>query len=153
MLEKIEKYFKDHLHINEESSAENDERRLMISTTVLFLEMAYADFEISSEEEKKIKDTIQEFFTLEAGEIDELIGLAREERQQTNDIYGFTKLIHQHFSREQKIRILEKLWELIYADGTVDKYEDSLIRKITNLLGLDHQEMIQAKITAQRTNN
>ena len=49
-----------------------------------------------------------------------------------------------------KIKILEMLWGLVYADGHMDKYEESLMRKITPLIGLGHGEMIQAKLKAKK---
>jgi uncharacterized tellurite resistance protein B-like protein len=55
-------------------------------------------------------------------------------------------LVNEHFERPKKKWILEQLWRIIYADGKVDKYEDNLIRKISTLIGLSHQEMIEAKI-------
>ena len=55
----------------------------------------------------------------------------------------------EQYSRSDKIKILEMLWQLVYADGHMDKYEDALIRKINNLLGLTHGEMIQAKLKAK----
>jgi len=150
MLERIEKFvksffdeeIKDHDHV--------DEHGLMIATAVLFLEIAYADFTISAEEENHMKDTLSELFNLPEEEVIELIELAKEKRAERQDIWLFSNLINDYFQRDQKIWILEHLWKLIYADGKVDKYEDHLIRKIATLVGLSHQEMIQAKIKAMK---
>lgn len=153
MLDKIEQFFRQRLTIDETHSPEDTEQRLMIATTALFLEMALADFALSPDEEVQMKSTLADFFSIEDVEIEELIALARQERNNQHDIYSFTRLIKENFDRSQRLRILEKLWQLIYADGTVDKYEDALIRKITNLLGLEHQDMIQAKFSARNKIN
>lgn len=151
MLNKLEKFIKD---VFTEPEGQKDpkelEKQLMIATTVLFLEMAYADFNLTEEEEHHMQDTLQDFFMLSADQVDELIGLAKENRAEKNDIWTFAGLVKEKFSRDQKLSILEKLWLLIYADGTVDKYEDRLIRKITTLLGMEHGEMIQAKLNAKK---
>jgi len=151
MLSKIEKFFKNRLEIQEEETGDSLDNKLMVSTTVLFLEMAYADFDISVEEEKHIKTTLHDFFNLKQTEINELIKLASDSRDDRNDIWLFTNLIKENFNREQRLRILEQLWRLIFADSKVDRYEDALIRKITNLLGLEHREMIQAKLKAKNS--
>ena len=58
-----------------------------------------------------------------------------------------------NIEQDHKIDILEKLWMLIFTDGRVDKFEDRLIRKISTLLGLEHGEMIAAKIKIKKILN
>lgn len=153
MFDKFEKFFKDKIVIDSKAGRADTEQRLMIATTVLFLEMAYADFEVLPEEEEHIEQTLEQFFKLSRRQITEVIEAAKQSRRERNDIWLFTNLIKETFDRSQKLWILEKLWALIYADGTVDKYEDHLIRKLSNLLGLDHGEMIQAKLNAKKEFN
>lgn len=153
MLSKIEKFFKDRVQIEVTHSHEDIERKLRIATTVLFLEVAHADLKILTEEEERITNIMKSIFGLSAEEIEELLSLAREARQERNDIWIFTNLLKENFDRQKRFNILEKLWLIIYADGTVDKYEDRLIRKITSLLGLEHGDMIQAKRSAKQKIN
>jgi uncharacterized tellurite resistance protein B-like protein len=151
MISKIEQFFKSHFMDTSEEEPRNLEQRLMIATTVLFLEMAYADFNLTSDEEEHIRQTLQDFFMLPSAQVQELIDLSRESRANKNDIWTFAGLIKENFSRAQKEKMLEKLWLLIYTDGTVDKYEDRLVRKITNLLGLEHGDMIAAKLKVKNS--
>jgi len=123
----------------------NEEYDNKIATSVLFLELAYADFKITEEEEEGIYINLEKFFNLAKDEVDELIRIAREKRNDRQDIWIFTNQIKQHFSRDRKIKIIELLWQLVFSDGKMDKYEEALMRKISNLLGLTHGEMIQAK--------
>ena len=151
MLNKIEKFFKTHFSDTTDQKPKNLEQSLMIATTVLFLEMAYADFNLTADEEEHIRQTLQDFFMLPSVQVQELIDLSRESRANKNDIWTFAGLIKENFSRAQKEKMLEKLWLLIYTDGTVDKYEDRLVRKITNLLGLEHGDMIAAKLKVKNS--
>jgi len=154
MLSKFEQFIKNvFIPAEENESPEQLDQKLKIATTVLFLEMAYIDFNITNEEEDHIFDILIELFKLEANQVKELIEIAREERMDKPDIWTFAGLIKENFSRQQKIDILEKLWMLIFADGKVDKFEDRLIRKISTLLGLEHGEMISAKIKVKNTLN
>jgi len=127
---------------DKENSGEYDNK---IATSVLFLELAYADFTVTEEEEKNIYANLQKFFNLPANEVETIINIAREKRKNRNDIWVFTNQIKSSYSRERKIKIIELLWQLVYSDGQMDKYEEALMRKISNLLGLTHGEMIQAK--------
>ncbi|KAA3614722.1 MAG: TerB family tellurite resistance protein [Calditrichaeota bacterium] len=146
MISKLQQLFKNVT----QNEAEEKNNKLEIATSVLFLELAYADFNIAPEEEKHMHKSIEDFFSLSSEEVKELVELAREKRDDRNDIWLFTDQIKQNFSRDDKIRILEMLWELVYADGHMDKYEEALMRKITPLLGLSHAEMIQAKLKAKK---
>ncbi len=122
---------------------------LSVATAVLFLEMAYADFNLSPEEETKISTLLQDFFSLDGQQVSELIRVAREKRESRTDIWLFTNQIKKSFSRPQKQCLLENLWRLVYADGYMDKYEEALMRKITNLIGMTHGEMIEARQLAR----
>ena len=148
MFEKLQNFL-DNLSLETKSIKQNDQDELQIATAVLFLELAYADFNFTVEEEKQLTNSLQNFFNLDKSEIEELISVAKEKRQQRTDIWLFTNKVKEQYSRSDKIKILEMLWQLVYADGHMDKYEDALIRKINNLLGLTHGEMIQAKLKAK----
>ena len=131
--------------IQDSGKTDNEAHDNKIATSVLFLELAYADFKVTTEEEENIYTNLQKFFSLPQDEVEEVINIAKEKRNKRNDIWIFTNQIKQNFSRERKIKIIELLWQLVYSDGHMDKYEEALMRKISSLLGLTHGEMIQAK--------
>lgn len=146
MLDRLQKLFTNQLQNDDIKNPDAREQKIKIATTALFLEMAYADFEIDALEEEEILSALQSLFDIDKNEIVQLIREAKVERASKHDIWNFTDLIKQNFERPERVGILEKLWLLIYADGRIDKYEDALIRKITTLLGLEHSDMIQAKL-------
>lgn len=151
MLSKIARFFSEKITAAPELQvADHKNHQLMIATAALFLEVASADFEISAEEKNHIKVTLKQFFDIRPDEVDDLLESAQHARETRNDIWLFTNLIKESFDRGQRLGILENLWTIILADDSVDKYEDSVIRKINNLLGLEHGDMISAKIKAQK---
>ena len=77
--------------------------------------------------------------------IDDLFILASEEARQSVDLYQFTSLIREHFSQEKKIKTIECLWTIAYADNHLDAHEEHLIRRIADLLYVTHQDFINAK--------
>ena len=82
-------------------------------------------------------------------ELEILLKLALEEKHAAIDYHQFTSLINQHYSQEQKIKLIEMLWQLAYADHTIDKFEEHLIRKLAELLHVPHKHFIQAKHSAK----
>jgi uncharacterized tellurite resistance protein B-like protein len=150
MFDALDKFLKRCVSTEIPSEKVSDDDALMIATAVLFLEMAYADFEISADEEEHLHETLSRFFNISKKDVLELVQVAKERRAERHDIWLFSKLVNEHFDRPEKKWILEQLWKMIYADGKVDKYEDNLIRKISTLIGLSHQEMIEAKIKSMK---
>ena len=143
MFKNLEKFFKS------DDSDTEDKPDLEIAAAVLFLEMASADFEVLDQEKEQIEQTLANFFDLDITKIDDLIAEASSLRKSRNDLWYFTNAVRKDLDREQKEKMLEELWMIIYADGRVDKFEDMLIRKMTTLLGLEHGEMITAKLKAK----
>ena len=117
-----------------------------VATCALFLEMATIDGEFSDSERTGILSLLKEKYNLEDENADALIEASREEVKKSIDYWRFAKLINDNYSREEKKQIVEMLWTILYADGTVDKHEDYLVRKLSNLLRLDHEELIDAKL-------
>ncbi|NOR14093.1 MAG: hypothetical protein GQ544_00150 [Candidatus Aminicenantes bacterium] len=120
--------------------------RIQVATCVILLEVATSDDEISNEEKITISEILMRKFQLSQDAIDELMELAAEKREASVGLWQFTNLINETFSREEKMKILEATWEVIYADERLDKYEDYLIRRLSKLLRLHHEEMIAAKL-------
>jgi uncharacterized tellurite resistance protein B-like protein len=136
-----------------ENKTKNKLSDLETATCVLFLELAHADFKVAPQEEQMILKNMASFFSLSENDVEELVKLSQEKREQRTDIWFFTDMIKNNFERSDKIKILEMLWALVYADGYMDKYEEALMRKITALLGLAHSEMVGAKLKAKKEVN
>jgi len=84
-------------------------------------------------------------FRLSHQEAARLAELGGEEARAAVSLYEFTETIDKSLAVEDKIRIVEMLWEIAYADGDLDKYEEHLMRKLADLLHLSHRQLIQAK--------
>ena len=152
MLETIKRYFTDQMS-HPETETHLSPRKISIATCALFLEMAHADAEFSEQEKAHIIGILKEQFNLSEDDADIMISHAEEERKENLDLWQFTNLINQNYSRQDKIKVIETLWQIIYIDGKVDKHEEYLMRRLTNLLNLDHQDMISAKFTARDSKN
>ena len=145
MLKQITDFFSNHLLLPADDSSSNAEHSLRLATAALMIEMTRADYDIKSIEMEAVIGMVQKHFAIPPEETGELIDLAELEADKATTYHEFTSLMNQHYSQEQKIQVIELLWEVAYADGEIEKYEDFLVRKIAELLYVSHKEFIAAK--------
>lgn len=125
--------------------AEPSKHDLQLATAALFIEMMLMDDEIKKEERQKIKDSIRSKFQLSDEETNELMDLAEKEVQEATDYFQFTSIINQGFTAEQKIKLVEYLWQVAYVDNQLDPLEEHMVRKIADLLYVSHKDFISTK--------
>lgn len=121
-------------------------RNIQIAACALLLEMAGVDGKFSDAEQKRIVGILEKQFSLSAEEVTELLKSTRRELDNSIDLWRFTHLINQQFSREEKIGVIENVWRVVYTDGKLDKHEDYLVHKMAQLLNLTPSDLIQAKL-------
>jgi len=120
--------------------------RVQIATCVILLEVAHYDFEFCSIEEETTKAILKNEFSIPDEAIDDLMKVAGERREDKVDLWEFTNVINEHFSREEKLKIMEAAWKIIYSDEKLDKYEDHYVHVLADLLRLRHADLINAKL-------
>ena len=121
-----------------------------IAACALFLEMARVDGEFSDVERSRVLAILKNEYHLSDGDALQIIEATDQELEQSIDLWQFTKRINQRHSDEEKINIIEMLWKIVYADGTMDKHERYLVHKLSGLLRLSHEELIDAKVRVIR---
>ena len=92
-------------------------------------------------------------YGLAAEHADALITEAEKELKNSVDLWQFASLINQNYSNEEKIEIIETLWQVVYVDGKMDDHEHYLMNKLKNLLRLSHNQLIDAKLKVLHGNN
>ena len=112
-------------------------------------EVAYADHEFDKTEQERLPELIKVHTGLTTQECLELMDIAKQEVDASTSIHQFTRHLNEKFSLEEKTELLTTLWSVAYADGNIDKYEDHMIRRISDLLHLRHSEFIKAKHDAK----
>ena len=106
-------------------------------------------FELRDQEQKLTIDTLQKDFQINEDEIDELINLAKENVEDSTSLYEFTRDINDNFDAAERLKLIESMWKIAYADGNIDKYEEHIIRKVSNLIYVAHSDFIKAKLSAK----
>ena len=117
-----------------------------IATCALLLEMANIDGKFSESEKDNIVEVLKNNFQLSAEHASAFMKAAEDELDKSIDLWQFAKLINENYSTEEKIKVIETVWQVIYTDGTLDKHEDYLVHKLAKLLRLSHKQLIDAKL-------
>jgi uncharacterized tellurite resistance protein B-like protein len=123
--------------------------RLQLATAVLLVEVMRADPQLGADERAAVVAALQRKFALAPDELERLVELAHDTARGSNDFYAFTTVLNDGFSHEQKVRMVEYMWEVAYADGHLDAHENHLISKVAGLLHVTHGEYIAAKLHAK----
>jgi uncharacterized tellurite resistance protein B-like protein len=123
---------------------------LRLATAAVLLDIAYADGQFSPSEDGNVVGFLAEKFTLSDDDARELIEAADEIRKKTVDHFALTHFIRKNAPLAERIEIVKTMWRLVYSDGTLTDYEGYLVRKLADLLGLEHPVMIEAKSAVLR---
>jgi len=123
---------------------------LRLATAAILLEIGYADGTFSPAEGEDITSYLERAFQLSGEEAKELIDEATEIRNRTIDHFALTNFIRKSASLDERIDIVKTMWRVAYADGKLTDYENYLVRKLADLLGLEHHVMIEAKVAVLR---
>ena len=140
--------------ISETESGETDpaarDKAIRRATAVLMLDVALADKVFNQSEMDHLRTIAQSHFALGPEEASELIEEARNEAEELVSLHEFTQLLHQHMTEDEKATIIGMLWQIAYADGRLDKYENSLVLRISDLLYVSRGRVMRLKHDAAR---
>jgi uncharacterized tellurite resistance protein B-like protein len=105
-----------------------------MAIAALLVEAACSDGYFDDEERKSIKAILGSYYKLSDENIESLILEAEDVVQDSAQIYGFTKLVKDTYENDQRIELIEMLWEVVFADGKADAFEQNLIQRVAGLI-------------------
>ena len=124
-------------------------QRLQLATAVLMVEVMRSDANVSPAERDQTLATLRQRFALNDDALTQLIAQAEQTAKSANDYFRFTSAMNDEFTQPEKIQVVEYMWQVAYADGTLDANENHLISKVAGLLHVTHGEYIAAKMRAK----
>ena len=130
----------------EEITEESSSNLLDNACAALLVEIAFADKDFDETEKTSLKQTLIETYAIDESDIEEIIKDAEETVSESTSLYGYTRVVNDEFEYEDKLSLLKNLWKVAYADGNLDKYEEHLIRKISDLIHISHTDYINIKL-------
>lgn len=127
------------------TSAEDRAAALRMATAVLMLEVARADHVFEESELDRALNLVEAHFQLAPEDAAMLVNLAGDKAEELVSLHEFTRLLNEHLDEKEKSRVIALLWQIAYADGRLDKYEDSLVLKISDLLYVSRGRVMRLK--------
>src|SRR5262245_25344675 len=118
---------------------------LQIAVAVLLIEAARMDDTFDQYERGTIEQLLEHKFELSHDETQQLITLAEERAERSHQLHPFTRLTVERMEPARRIRLIEMLWEVAYADGKLDPDEDVLLRRIAGLIYVSDEDRIGAR--------
>ena len=144
MLKKIKSLF---FKTSEEETAEVQVTQTIDKTCAsLIIEVALADKVFDESEINLLKDMLLETYSLKLDDANELIANAEKTVNESTSLYGYTREVNDNFDYQSKLDLLDQLWRMAFADGNIDKYEEHVVRKISDLIHISHNDFIQSKL-------
>lgn len=149
MLNTISSFFDSFLKPATKESPQCSADRLHLATAALLVELANADHHVDAREHAVLLRVLETRLQLDANTLQSLWLLAQAEHKDATSLYQFTSLINECYGYQDKVQLLHHMWEVAFADGRIDRYEEHLIRKVADLLYLTHGDFIRAKLAAR----
>src|ERR1700722_15135356 len=122
-----------------------DDTGYRLAATALLIHVISLDGEPSDIEKRKLHSLLESSFGLDPGTADQLIASATLVEGEAVDLYHFTSVIMRSVDDAGRLRIVEMMWELVYADGEVSEFEDNVVWRAADLLGVSSRDRIDLK--------
>jgi uncharacterized tellurite resistance protein B-like protein len=116
-----------------------------VAAAALLVEAARQDGRFDAAERETVLRLLGQFFGLDAASALDLLTQGEAAVDAAAQLFRFIQTINRHLDRDERIRLLEMLWEVVYADGTLSPYEDTLLRRVAALLGLSDRDRVEAR--------
>jgi uncharacterized tellurite resistance protein B-like protein len=138
----------------DKQSGDFADRDLRVATAALLVHAATTDGAMSGIERDRLQSLLQQRFQLDDAAAGELINQAAVADEKAVDLYHFTRLLNGSLDESERLRLIEMMWTIAYADGTASEFEDNLIWRVADLLGVSSTERIalRHRVAAQSGN-
>ena len=118
---------------------------LQLAAAALLVHAAVIDGNTAQDELEKLKVLLQERFALSESEADRLIEEGKTRERDAVYLYRFTSVLCRELDQDGRKRIVEMLWEMVMADGELHEFEDNLVWRVAELLGVSARDRITLK--------
>jgi uncharacterized tellurite resistance protein B-like protein len=145
MLDGLRQFIADVVSPTAQGNRAFDDTGYRLAATALLVHVISLDGEPTELEKRKLHTLIESSFGLDRGTADQLIASATLVEGEAVDLYHFTSVIMRSVDEAGRLRIVEMMWELVYADGQVSEFEDNVVWRAADLLGVSSRDRIDLK--------
>lgn len=143
MLAALRRFLTEMTGSDQKVTVGEDEVRL--AAAALLFHVIAVDGVVSDDERAVLADLLQRRFSLDPSGMRSLVRVAEDADAEAVDLYGFTSILKRRLDEADRERIIEMMWQLVYADGSVHEFEDNVVWRVAELLGVPSQTRIRLK--------
>lgn len=125
-----------------------DDQRLAVAA--LLVHIVAIDGVVRDSERETLRRILAEHYELTTDDTEALVEEAKRRDDEAVDLYGFTSVLKRNLGEEERRQVIAMMWELIYADGEVTEFEDNIVWRVAELLGVPSRERIELKRDAKQ---
>lgn len=151
MLLAIKQFFEDKLSVNAEQAAPQNDKKIELASAALMFELMRTDARIDEREKQTLTLVLSETFELDKVSLEELLRLAETAATEATSLFEFTSLINESYSYDQRVQLVENLWKVAFADLKLDRYEEHMIRNVSDLIYVRHSDFIRTKLKVKES--
>ena len=145
MLDGLRQFIADVVSPHAQHDRGFDDNGYQLAATALLIHVISLDGQPSDVEKQKLHSLIESRFGLDRGTADHLIASATLVEGEAVDLYHFTSVIMREVDDAGRLRIVEMMWELVYADGNVTEFEDNVVWRASDLLAISSRDRLELK--------
>ncbi len=142
-------FFKLFEHDNGESNVALGEKEVRLAAAALLIHAGFVDGTYEEEEEARLSQLLEARFNLSGGELTNLLRSAERDEREAVDLFRFTSVLAKHLDQKGRQDIVEMLWEVCLADGEVHEFEENLVGRVSELLGVSTRDRIRLRKEAE----
>lgn len=148
MLKAVRQFLADVARTSEPDNETDIDHR--VAAAALLVHTGSVDGEYSEEEREKLLKLVASRFSLDEAEADKIVADAETADVEAVDLYSFTSILKSRLDETERERIVEMMWEIVFADGEVHEFEDNLVWRVAELLGVSSRDRVRLKQEARR---
>jgi uncharacterized tellurite resistance protein B-like protein len=147
VIRRLTQFFEAHFV---EQVQQDDQRGIEFATAALLIEVSRSDNDKGDQEQASIIGILTSLFHFNSEELATLMAAAEDAVDDAHDLHQFTRLVNETYDYDGRKRLVVALWQVAFADGRVDKFEEHIIRRIAGLLHIDNSDFTEAKHIARQ---
>ncbi len=155
MLQSIKNFFKDISTLSKGGMAEpmSEAEEIHLAAAALMFHVIAADGVVQQQEKLKLRSILSTNYDVDPEDIDQLIEKAGKADREAVDLYAFTSVLKRHLSEDERLALVEDLWEMVFADGEIHEFEDNIVWRVAELIAVSQQDRIfmKQRVLARRS--
>lgn len=139
------KEFLNEVGIGEKPASRFSENDYRLAAAALLIHVMSIDGQETGAELEKLHELLKRQFDLDDDAAEELVAVATAADREAVDLYGFTSLINRSLDEDGRRRIVKMMWEMVYADGRMNEFEDNVVWRASDLLGVSQRDRVEMR--------